>query len=93
MPPQHPVQPAIGVARGVTEREAGRRVVLLQRLAHFEEAREVLRELLEAGLFHRRLAVGHVAANGGDRNAEPVVALLAGGFAAASVQPPYFLPR
>ena len=76
--PEHPVQPAVGVAGGVAEREAGRRVVRLQRLAHREEAREVLREFLEAGLVQRRLAVGHVAADGRDGNAEPVVALLAG---------------
>ena len=52
--PQNPVQPAIGVAGRMSEREAGRRVVLLQRLAHFEEAREVRREFLEARLLHRR---------------------------------------
>ncbi len=78
--PQDPVQPRIGVARGMAEREAGRRVVLLQRLAHFQEAGEVLREFLEARLVQRRLAVGQVAADGGDRDAEPLVALLAGRF-------------
>ncbi len=91
--PQDPVQPAVGVAGGMPEREAGRRVVLLERLAHFKEAREVLRELLEAGLVGRRLAIGHVAADGRDGNAEPVVAVLAGCFRRASVHPPYFLPR
>ncbi len=62
----------------MAERKTSGRVVRLQRLEHLEEAREVLRELLEAGLVGRRLAVGHVTADGRDGNAEPVVALLAG---------------
>src|SRR5262249_2087627 len=64
--PEDPVQPAIGVAGGVSERKTGGRVVGLQGLAHLEEAREVLRKLLEAGLVGRRFAVGHVAAAGRD---------------------------
>src|SRR6202011_3097375 len=38
--PQDPVQPSVGVAGGVPKREAGRGVVLLQRLAHFKEDRK-----------------------------------------------------
>src|SRR6266849_9283345 len=62
----------------MAEREAGRGVVLLERLAHLEEARKVLRKLAEARLVCRRLAVGHVTAYGRNGNAEPVVAQLAG---------------
>ena len=79
MRPQRPVQPGVGVARGVPEREAGRRIVLLERLAEFEEARGVLREFLEAGLLHRGDAVVDQAAGGGDRDADPFVAGLAVG--------------
>ena len=55
-----------GVTGGVAKRKTGRRVVRLQRLAHFEETRKILREVLESGLVGRRLAIGHVAADGGD---------------------------
>ena len=78
MSPQHPVQPAVGVARGMPERVAGGRIVGLERLAHLQEPREVLGEILEARLVGRRLAVGHVTTDGGDGNAKPVVAELAG---------------
>ena len=60
------------------ERKAGGRIIGLERLAHFEEPGEVLGEVLEACLIGGRLAVGHVTTDGGDRNSEPVVALLAG---------------
>ena len=46
--PQDPVHPGVGVAGGMSEREAGRRIVRLQRLAHGEIAREIRREFLES---------------------------------------------
>src|SRR5207248_5151698 len=75
--PQNPVQPCMSVAAGVAEREAGRRVVLLQRLAHLEETRKVFREFAEACLVRCRLSVGHVTAHSSNGDAEPVVAQLA----------------
>jgi hypothetical protein len=51
----------------------------LQYSSAFQEAREVLRDFAEACLIGQRLPVGDVTAHGRDGNAEPVVALLAGG--------------
>src|SRR6266436_2073118 len=62
----------------MSEREASRGVVLLQRLAQLKEAREVLGEFAEACLVRSRLAVVPVIATSRDGNGEPVVALLAG---------------
>ncbi len=59
------------------KRKAGRGVVRLECLAHLEEARKIRRERAEACLV-RCLAVGHVAADGRDGNAKPVVAKLTG---------------
>ena len=73
------MQPGIGVAGSVAKRVAGRRAVLLECLAHLEVAREIGREFLEASFIQRRLAIGQIAADRCDRNAEPVVAVLAGG--------------
>ncbi|MGY4459719.1 hypothetical protein ACVWYI_003679 [Bradyrhizobium sp. LB13.1] len=46
--PQRPLAPPVGVARGVAEREAGRRIVLLQGLAQLEEAGGVLGEFIRS---------------------------------------------
>jgi len=63
------MQPSVGIARGVTESETGRGIILLQRLAQFKETGEILREFLEASLVHRRFAVGHVPSDGRDGDA------------------------
>ena len=80
MRPQRPVQPGVGVAGCVAEREAGRCVVLLQCLHEFEEAAGVFREFLEARLVHRADAVVHQTAGGRDRQADPLAFRLAVGF-------------
>ncbi len=74
--PQHPVGPA-GVADRMAEREARRVVGPLQRLAELEEAREVARHALEAGLVHPGLAVHHGAAGAAERNRDPLAVLVA----------------
>ena len=76
MGPQRPVQPGVGVARGVAERHAGRSAVLVETLAEFEEAGGVLREFLEARLLHRADAIVHQRAGAGDRNADPLAVLV-----------------
>src|SRR5262249_8654491 len=75
--PQRPLAPAVGVAGGVAQREAGRRVVLLQGLAELEEAGRVLGKLPEARGLHVADAVVQAAAGRTLRNGDPAVALLA----------------
>ena len=77
MRPQHPVDPAVGVAGGVAEREPRRLAGGLHALAQLEVAGEVGRERLEARLVHRADAIVQRAAGGAVRQRDPAVALLA----------------
>ncbi len=73
------MHPGIAVAGGMAERHAARRVLRLHRLAEGEKLVRGLRELLEAGLHHRGLAIVDDVAVVGDRDADPLVAALAVG--------------
>src|SRR5580658_9436017 len=79
MGPQRPMQPAIGVARGMSERHPGRRAVLVHALDQIGKAAEILGELLVAGLFRSRDAVIDKTTGGSNGNTDPLAVELAVG--------------
>ena len=75
--PHQPVGEAVAVADRVAERKAGRLVRLLERLAELEKFAVVVRDLVEARFLHGGAAIGDRAGAAAERNADPVVGLLA----------------
>src|SRR5215469_4155595 len=71
------MHPAIGIARGVSEREARRCAVLLERLAQFEKSIGVLWKRLEAGGARVADAVVHGSTGGTLGQRDPAFAAYA----------------
>ncbi len=74
--PQDPMRPAVRVADGVTQREAGRMTVLLQRARELEQPVEVFRKLVEARFVHPLHAVVDRVARAADRQRDPALHVL-----------------
>ncbi len=71
MAPQAPVGPA-AIAHRMAKREGRRVTDLLQALAAFEEAWEILRHLVEARFLDPGLAINHGRARAAERHRDPV---------------------
>src|SRR5260370_36996993 len=68
------MRPRIRIAGGMAEGEAGRRAILLERLAELQEVGGGLREFLETDLLHMADAVIEAAARPALRQRDPFVA-------------------